>query len=227
MPYTRSELAAAIQICPFLVRVEIFNDPGFVNDELKVLLGLKQLQCLILEHVSVSFDGGLLPILQKFGPNSLEKLGLDSVNDVDVAAIVKHCPNLRSLLLSGIDRYIQSSHSLQPPQYQLLKLEKLSLKHDGSMTINAPTLADLSILLLFAFTGQAHAERFQRTADRSADPTGCRASRFSQVEAIGAPKLRRNYEAFDRSPVEFEFANYEPRAGRVLSNGPTRCGRVE
>ena len=147
IPYMRGGLASAILLCPFVVGVKLTHYSRSFDYELKALLSLEELRYLALEDVNVSFYGAILPILQKFGTKSLEKLKLFDMGEVDVAAIVKHCSNLRSLTLSD-GHYIQSPQS-SPTQYQLLKLESLDFCQSRSSS-EPPTLADLSILLLSA-----------------------------------------------------------------------------
>ena len=144
LPYLRGSLAAATQICPFVVELEIAHCPG---EEIRALLSLKNLRRLYLKSMKAHFEENLLPILQKFGPNLLEKLTLEDVNEVDVAAIIKHCPNLRFLVLACIVRYIQSPESSNLHlHHQLGNLQLLVV--DQSPMLEAPTSVDISNLLL-------------------------------------------------------------------------------
>ena len=152
VPYKRGDLKAAIELCPSIVHVKIRAawDATFTDKELKSLLKLKNLRHLCVEASnSVSFEGGLLPILEKFGPSTLEKLQLKYLPDVDVSAIAKHCPNLRSLSLVSIERYI--CRPLKPTENRLNCLEYLEMIQMDNDEIGLirppPTAADLRILL--------------------------------------------------------------------------------
>ena len=147
-PYVSGGLAAAIQCCPSVVQVDIVNVRGIFDRDLRALLDLQNLQHLSLGRMEVSFEGGLLPILEKFGPDSLEQLELCSLTEVNVAAIAKHCTNLRSLSLRSIDRYTPLAHVQSkrlPHQFQSLK--HLEMYNDRRHNNGAPTLTDLSFLI--------------------------------------------------------------------------------
>ena len=110
IPYQKGDLEAAIKLCPSVVRVKIARDDTFADEELKSLLNLKNLHHIsIVGTDRVTFKGGLLPILEKFGPSTLEKLHVRFFPEVDVSAIAKYCSNLRSLTLVNIDRFITPS----------------------------------------------------------------------------------------------------------------------
>ena len=112
---------------------------------------MKNLRHLSLKchHGVWSFEGGLLPILQKFGPSTLEKLELDGFPEVDVSAIAKYCPSLRSLSLINMDRFITPSQQLKPPDNRLQRLEHLKIAQcdDDNFIVQQFTTADLLILL--------------------------------------------------------------------------------
>ena len=103
-PYESGRLASAIQLCPFVVHVDIGlektpSPPTFSDKDLRALLHLKNLRHLSIERVTgiTTFKRGLLPILQKFGPTSLESLRLKWFDKVNVGAVVQHCQKLRSI----------------------------------------------------------------------------------------------------------------------------------
>ena len=141
----RGELAAAIQLCPYIVQVEIHDCYGKFDDSLGALTLLKNMQSVDLCFISVSFDKDILPILQKFGSETLENLELNDLRDVDVAAIIKHCPKLRSLTLGSIGQYTQLPSEHLP---QLLNLEHLTIFGRECEQNDGPTTDDISILLL-------------------------------------------------------------------------------
>ena len=149
LPYVRGALAAAVQFCPFIVDVHLFRVKQFFDKDLRVLLNLKQLHSLTLQdRMDISFDGGILPILRKFGSKSLEKFDVRGP-EVDVSAIAQHCPKLRSLTLIEICRYIQSPpQSSKPRQYQLNLECLLVVNFDWPNSTRSPSSADLSILLI-------------------------------------------------------------------------------
>ena len=165
IPFVKGAMVMAVQFCPFVVRVDICNIPGIIDEDLRALVNLKQLRRFSLEDVKCSFEKGLLPILEKFGPNTLERLELTEMTEVDVVAIVKNCPNLRCLSLIDIDRYIpqsspQSSKLLS--QYQPLSLERLEID-DGEglsaddlsiLLISSPSLVNLTLNFLDELTDQ-------------------------------------------------------------------------
>ena len=147
LPYARGELAAAIHLCPFVTHVEIHYEDKLKEEDLKALLHLKNLRDFNLGSLIISFDDGILPILRKFGANSLERLKLNDVTEVNVGAIVQHCSNLRSLSLRGIDRYIPSSPPSQSgPQLSLL--ENLRVDACEVELRSPPTSNDLAVLLV-------------------------------------------------------------------------------
>ena len=150
--YDKGDLDAAIKLCPSVVHVEIsytYNQPYsslFIDEELKSLLNLKNLRNLFLEKTGrLSFEG-LLPILEKFGPSTLESLVLDEFPKVDVSAIAKYCPNLRSLTLCNIDRIISPPRPLKPEDNRLRSLEHLNMSQ-GENHVQPYTVADMLILL--------------------------------------------------------------------------------
>ena len=140
-------LAAAFQACPFLVKVQFLQCDALTDQDLQALLNVQH-----LKHFSItydgqfSFDGGIRPILEKFGPNSLEELHLGWIDEVNIGDIFQYCINLRSLSLDHIQNYSTSRHQLPrasaPP---LLKLQNLSVKIYCSQSW--PSDADLSRLL--------------------------------------------------------------------------------
>ena len=144
MPYVRGGLETAIQFCPFVAHVEISGESSFNDEDLKALLNLENLQNLNLTSLKISFDG-ILPILRKFGAESLERLKLVDLPEVNVGAIVQHCSNLQSLLLEGIKMYIPSSPpSTSGPQLACLEFLRVDTVVQPS---SPPTSNDLAVLL--------------------------------------------------------------------------------
>ena len=148
--YKKGDLEAAIKLCPSVVHVEIDWDDAFSDEDLQFLLNLKNLRHLSLVGTdSLSFEGGLLPILEKFGPSTLEKLDLSFFPDVDISAIAQHCANLRSLALVGNYWYLTPTRPLKPADNRLRSLERLEIVQDHAEDDDGPppTAADLLILL--------------------------------------------------------------------------------
>ena len=148
VPYKKGDLEAAIKLCPSVVQVEIAWDDTFSDEELKPLLKLKNLQHLCLVGTnSLSFEGGLLPILEKLVPSTLEKLELSFFPDVDVSAIAQHCSNLRFLALGHNYQYLTPTRPLKPADNRLQRLERLEIDEQDYESAPPPTAADLLILL--------------------------------------------------------------------------------
>ena len=149
IPYEEGDLEAAIALCPSVVHVEIetyWGQNTWTDEELKPLLNLKNLRHLCLEWADrVTFEGGLLPILRKFGPSTLDKLELKRLPEVDVSAIAKYCSNLRSRTLESIKRFIAPSRPLKPQDNRLQRLEHLDMTQ--SKQFQPYTTADMLILL--------------------------------------------------------------------------------
>ena len=153
IPYEKGDLEAAIALCPSVVHVQIraWKVMTFTDEELKHLLNLKNLRHLSLSSSDVfSFEGGILPILQKFGQSTLENLKLKFLLDVDVSAIAKYCSKLRSLTLMNIERIISPPQPLKPQDNRLRILEYLKMEqHDeeGDRIVERYSASDILILL--------------------------------------------------------------------------------
>ena len=146
LPYVTGCFASAIQLCPNLHTVTLSYLRQATDQDFQDLLAMENLVNLSLEELSsISFDGGLLPILTKFGSKTLEKLSLlDFQGPVNVAAILETCPNLRHLKLSRCELF--SSPSDHRPRLLLDRLEHLTIVGRGGNSL-VSTSAALSILL--------------------------------------------------------------------------------
>ena len=150
LKYEHGPLAAVLQFCPFVVDLTLSCDDALKEQDMKALLNLENLRSLNLFFFgSFSCGGGMLPILQKFGPKSLERLELAFMDEVDVGAIVQNCSKLQFLELEKIKSFISScpSSTLCP---QLLHLHYLSIdgcEHDSQYTF-PPEPQHLATLLL-------------------------------------------------------------------------------
>jgi hypothetical protein len=86
-----------------VIDVEINIVPINITDsDFLSLLSLEKLRKLKLvgnfcENSSVTFDGGVNPILKAFGNSSLKALSLSGLCDVNILVIAQLCPNLHSL----------------------------------------------------------------------------------------------------------------------------------
>ena len=152
IPYEEGDLEAALEICPSVVCLKIrewgtSEGMFFTDKELKYLLNLKNLRRLTLQDTDrVTFKGGLLPILEKFGPSTLEKLRLTHFPELDISAIAKYCSNLRYLVLWNIERFISPSRALKPEENRLQRLECLQIAAWGKI-FPVYTATDMLILL--------------------------------------------------------------------------------
>ena len=152
-PYVGGSLAHAIQLCPSVAHVviDIFKDKIVQDADLQALLNLENLRHLVLGNIlSISFDEGILPLLEKFGRESLEVLELSWLKDVDVAAVLRTGSNLRSLAMDEIYQYKDSSSSADAV-YQLPHLKNLAISRTWSYLPEErrgqPTSDSLSLLL--------------------------------------------------------------------------------
>ena len=142
--YERGGLWHAVQLCPFVDHVDINVNEGEVvpDSELLALLHLQNLRHLEIARIRISsFKESIVPILEKFGRDSLEILELSYLNNVDVAAIVRHCSNLRSLTIFQCNYGPMSCQPTAGAIDQLGKLESLTICQGSTPT--APTLAFL------------------------------------------------------------------------------------
>ena len=145
IPYKKGDLEDAIKLCPSVASVKISWDDTFSDEDLKPLCKLKNLRHLYLLSTERLTFKGLLPILQKFGPSTLEKLQLKWLPEVDISAIAQHCSNLRSLTLDCNFRYLSPTRPLKPAHNRLRSLERLEVVQCDEE--NTPPAADLFILL--------------------------------------------------------------------------------
>lgn len=99
--YETGSLALAVALCPSVIKVRITAQEGMSDDDLLALLDLVNLRELSIggsDASTITFDGGIVPILQAVG-SSLESLTLAELSGVNIRAVVEFCPNLRFLHL--------------------------------------------------------------------------------------------------------------------------------
>lgn len=101
-PYTSGDLGLAALLCPAVTKVRIVTQNNLTNDDLLGLLALSQLRELSIsgdEVCNITFQGGIVPLLQCFG-HCLESLTLAELRSVNIGLISELCPKLRLLCLT-------------------------------------------------------------------------------------------------------------------------------
>lgn len=162
-PVEGNSLAAAIQLCPLLVRVDLGENYSPSRQDLRALLELDILERLNLPYgtgpalsgrAGMSFDEDLLPILKKFGHKSLDFLRIVNIDEVNLGAFLEHCSHLRVLCIDNVRRYRTQSRgpvkpSLRPalPNLQRLLLPAPSDCDHPNQECNVPSPAHLALLL--------------------------------------------------------------------------------
>ena len=146
-PYETGNLASAIQLCPFIVQVDISKVSAITDGDLQALLTLESLRNLSLDDVGVSFDGGISPILHHFGRGLLERLELRRLRDVNVSVIVETCSNLRALSLEDIRQYIPWGETRRSYNFHHRELQLRYLCVRRVQSLQVPPAADISLLL--------------------------------------------------------------------------------
>ncbi len=104
-------VAIAMSYCPHITSVSLIHH---VTDEcLLYICGLQHLKSLIAGNSpqSMSFSGGLLPVLQARGAG-LELLRLYEIPGVDIPTIGYLCPNLKEFNLFQISDSLSLDHSM-------------------------------------------------------------------------------------------------------------------
>ena len=128
--------ASSLQLCPFIVSVQLSRVDDLNDEDFKALLTLNCLRCLVLVSVtSLSIEGGLLPVLEKFGSTSLETLELGEFDaHVDICPILQHCSNLLSMCFFQMNFIDPHPPHHQPPNDNiwLPRLESLMIHGDIS-----------------------------------------------------------------------------------------------
>jgi hypothetical protein len=101
IPYTSGSLGLVASLCPSVTSVDITLITGLTDSDLLGLLSLANLNELIISNnanATVTFEGGVVPLLKGFGI-SLKVLVLSILQDVKIRAIIEFCPKLQSLTL--------------------------------------------------------------------------------------------------------------------------------
>ena len=99
--YESGGLAVAISLCPCAIKMRIVTHEELTDVDMLALLDMKNLRELSIgggEPCHLTFEGGIMPILQTIG-KSLESLTLFELPGVNIRAIAEYCPNLRFLQL--------------------------------------------------------------------------------------------------------------------------------
>ena len=121
--YVKGDLAAALQLCPFIVHLGIGNPDQISQEDFEAVVELKHLRSLTFgSGEKGDFQTGILPFLQRLGSKSLETLKIGYTKSVDVGAIVEYCPKLRYLKLGALSEYrpsreVSSFRSLSKLEY--------------------------------------------------------------------------------------------------------------
>ena len=147
-PYVCGDIAAAIQLCPFVMIVTLAAVDGVGDEDVAALRHLDRLCNLNLQSLkNVSFEGGVLPILQTLGSSSLNVLALRRLKDINLGSIVKYCQKLRSLTLEDIISFSPPSRRTPKPVPRLSHLEDLRVGSSFGTSNAVPSASDLSFLL--------------------------------------------------------------------------------
>lgn len=99
--YQIGSLPTAVHVCPYVLKVEIVTLAGLCDSDLISLTLLERMQELIVaagEVCAITFDAGILPILQIRGAG-LKSLTLAELEGVCAASVAEYCPNLTTLHL--------------------------------------------------------------------------------------------------------------------------------
>ncbi len=166
--YKAGSLEKSVLLCPYITKVDMtLMCDGIVKDaDLVSLLSLKNLYILKIDQIlpvnfnevtfrysgGITFEGGVLPLLKKFG-NSLKKLELDVFFlDLDILTIMQFCHKLQYLYLhmrSKFDRWPKEEEkkSVNKREIPILKhLEELMLCSDDSLHSLVPEDIVLTLL---------------------------------------------------------------------------------
>lgn len=155
LDYVPKTLRLVVSMCPSVTQVEINASERLTDGDLLSLLSLKNLSNLSISGdlrrgASITFAGGVTPILKAFGNSSLQSLSLYFLNKVNIRVISELCPNLHILSLKNNFSYSTAKLEEKRTNMELpilKQLEELSLcALDSKSTIPRENL----ILLLSA-----------------------------------------------------------------------------
>lgn len=172
--YIPKTLGLVLSLCPFVIELEIDIEAGMDDSEMLSLLSLVKLRELKLGgsfiYSNVTFHGGVIPILKKFGNSSLKTLSLSgTIYHVNIPVITQLCPNLQCFHLLGMETYSDekfNEEGFKTESQILKKLEKLRIHgkiYNGSelelfqrqhliLLLSAPSLLDIAIVYCFTLT---------------------------------------------------------------------------
>lgn len=139
-PVTQS-IEVSCNHCPNITEVHFLrgvNNAGVLA--LSVLKHIKILHLANCEEQLMTFEEGILPLLQASG-KSMEELFLNEINQIDVGCVGVCCPNLKifSCLIAGYDIAEFLSHS-----------------HPEMLSLNAKTFTELEEIRLLLHTEQTN-----------------------------------------------------------------------
>jgi hypothetical protein len=130
-PYTSGSLGLVASLCPSVTSVDIILIPELTDSDLLGLLSLKNVNKLgmIYANRTVTFEGGVVPLLKGFG-SSLKELSFAYLEDVNIRAIIDFCPKLQSLSLDSNDSYSttgSAKEDVKPNHSKRCRMELLPL----------------------------------------------------------------------------------------------------
>jgi hypothetical protein len=151
-PYSSGSLKMVLPFCPFLSRVHITTLSGFMDADLLCLVYLEKLRkleihgCELSTGNEITFDDGIIPLLQAKGPNLIELKLTKLQTPINISTVTELCPNLHTLYLSKNHIYTSNSSMFQP-KFEMKKLELLDIESlrscDKSCEIPSENLAFL------------------------------------------------------------------------------------
>ncbi|XP_046646487.1 uncharacterized protein LOC124336743 isoform X3 [Daphnia pulicaria] len=148
--YKSGSLRKSLLLCPNVTKVFLsMRTEGLKDVDLLSLLSLEKLCVFVIRNFvkkregnelffykDLTFDGGIVPLLQKFG-SSLETLCIEGFFlEVDIMVVIENCPNLQTLcLLSDSYKMVSTTdegrNCFRRDQPILKKLEVLCLTSEN------------------------------------------------------------------------------------------------
>jgi hypothetical protein len=132
-PYTSGSLKMVLPFRPFLSKVHITTLSGFMDADLLCLVYLEKLRkleihgCELSTGNEITFDDGIIPLLQAKGPNLIELKLRKLRTPINISTVTELCPNLHTLDLSKNHIYTSNSSMFQP-KFEMKKLKELIIK---------------------------------------------------------------------------------------------------
>lgn len=213
-PYRNDYLKLIGSICPSVVKLKIGPNQDLNDKDFLGLMSYKNLTYLEIcgfsegSDLQITFDNGIAPVLNTLG-RSLQSLFLSCVHDVNIPAIIEHCPNLRSLHLDENFSYSISRKETTGKEKIFTQLEKLCLK-DGSHPIPPENLGLLLLSPSLKFIEIHFCLNFTDTIiQKSADNHNFR--NLEYLKCVCCNSLTEqgiNVLMTDRNPIKIIVLNY-------------------